>query len=335
MKNLSESIMKNLKESENLTARVTYHSEDGTRDYIAGRLSDGRYFLISHQEQIIVSDKDLPRLAKKDMDDFRYDEDGDKEFIEALENGTTLDKNSDLAKIIINASRKHLYSGCYLLSESTSIDVNNLTKEQLWKLRQEIVLGSLYTHDYDNSFGIDPSAVYNFFDSFIEDSQVDDFGKPNDREVEEYDNAEDLYNYYCSCENPFGEIESINESSNKRKLKEEVDLSKRLDDEVIDAKEEEIFNALNEYFTKAGYKVKGVKNGHMGSFVVKILCDYRIGEVNLIIDTLFSEFEFVAIELLDTTYSTYLTSTRIKELNKLFNEASNINSSLNLLDIIK
>ena len=107
-----------IKESENLTARVTYHSEDGTRDYIAGRLSDGRYFLISQQEQITVSDKDLPKLAKKDMDDFRYDEDGDKEFVEALENGTKLDKNSDLAKIIINASRKHLYSGCYLLSES-------------------------------------------------------------------------------------------------------------------------------------------------------------------------------------------------------------------------
>ena len=118
MKNLSESIMKNLKESENLTARVTYHSEDGTRDYIAGRLSDGRYFLIGQQEQITVSDKDLPKLAKKDMDDFRYDEDGDKEFVEALENGTKLDKKSDLAKIIINASRKHLDDGCYLLSES-------------------------------------------------------------------------------------------------------------------------------------------------------------------------------------------------------------------------
>ena len=107
-----------IKESENLTARVTYHSEDGTRDYIAGKLSDGRYFLIGQQEQIVVSDKDLPKLAKKDMDDFRYDEDGDKEFVEALENGTTLDKNSDLAKIIINASRKHLDDGCYLLSES-------------------------------------------------------------------------------------------------------------------------------------------------------------------------------------------------------------------------
>ena len=99
------------------------------------------------------------------------------------------------------------------MSESANIDVNNLTKEQLWKLRQEIVLGSLYTHDYDNSFGIDPSAVCNFFDSFIEDAQVDDYGRPNNREIKEYDNAEDLYNYYRSCENPFGEIDNINEST--------------------------------------------------------------------------------------------------------------------------
>lgn len=212
-KKLAKEKNEKLKESADLTAEVTYHDEDGTRDYTAGKLSDGRYFLIGQQEQIIVSDKDLPSLAKKDMDDFSYDEDGDKEFIEALENGTTLDKNSDLAKVIINASRKYLDDGCYLLSESTNIDVNNLTKEQLWKLRQEIVLGSLYTHDYDNSFGIDPSAVCNFFDSFIEDSQVDDYGRPNNRKTEEYDNAEDLYNYYRSCENPFGEVENINEST--------------------------------------------------------------------------------------------------------------------------
>ena len=212
-KKLAKEKNEKLKESADLTAEVTYHDEDGTRDYTAGKLSDGRYFLIGQQEQIIVSDKDLPSLAKKDMDDFNYDEDGDKEFIEALENGTTLDKNSDLAKVIINASRKYLDDGCYLLSESTNIDVNNLTKEQLWKLRQEIVLGSLYTHDYDNSFGIDPSAVCNFFDSFIEDAQVDDYGRPNNREIKEYDNAEDLYNYYRSCENPFGEVENINEST--------------------------------------------------------------------------------------------------------------------------
>lgn len=128
------------------------------------------------------------------------------------------------------------------LIESANVDVNNLTKEQLWKLRQEIVLGSLYTHDYDNSFGIDPSAVCNFFDSFIEDAQTDDYGKPNDRETKDYDNAEDLYDYYRSCENPFGEIDNINESSNKRKLKEDVDWSKELDRKVIEAKTEEPMN---------------------------------------------------------------------------------------------
>ena len=135
-----------IKKSENLTARVTYHSEDGTRDYIAGKLSDGRYFLIGQQEQITVSDKDLPKLAKRDMDDFRYDEDGDKEFIEALENGTKLDKNSDLAKIIINASRKHLDDGCYLLSESAKLsksvshNLNTKSRRKAKKLNESSVL---------------------------------------------------------------------------------------------------------------------------------------------------------------------------------------------------
>ena len=99
------------------------------------------------------------------------------------------------------------------------IDINNLTKEQLWKLRKEIVLGSIYVDDYKNSFGIEPKAVQDFFDSFIEDSQVDDEGKPNNRKTEEYDNAEDLYNYYSSCEYPFGEIE-ITEAE---EIKEDAD----------------------------------------------------------------------------------------------------------------
>ena len=121
------------------------------------------------------------------------------------------------------------------LKESANIDVNNLTKEQLWKLRQEIVLGSLYTHDYDNSFGIDPSAVCSFFDSFIEDAQMDDYGKPNNRKTEEYDNAEDLYNYYCSCENPFGEVEDINESDTEIKEDVAIDKDPDLDKEQVDA----------------------------------------------------------------------------------------------------
>lgn len=222
MKNLSESIMKNLKESadnsrivtvenvsrnsrrlnknvnvrrikesENLTARVTYHSEDGTRDYIAGRLSDGRYFLIGQQEQIVVSDKDLPRLAKKDMDDFRYDEDGDKEFIEALENGTTLDKNSDLAKIIINASRKHLDDGCYLLSESVRRIKENKnliikSRRKAKKLNEDKVVienngqfdvayGKLYYALSFDGVTIYNKDVYKFINTYEEKDEDDDF----------------------------------------------------------------------------------------------------------------------------------------------------------------
>ena len=240
----------------------------------------------------------------------------------------TINSQGDTSKTAL----VHDFSLLDNLTESTSIDVNNLTKEQLWKLRQEIVLGSLYTHDYDNSFGIDPSAVCSFFDSFIEDSQVDDFGKPIDREVEEYDNAEDLYNYYRSCENPFGEIESINESSNKRKLKEDVDWSKRLDDKVIEAREREICYALKEYFTKAGYEVLGVNYYASSVFRVQVYLSIpKYNDIDVYINTGFSKFELNALNIVGKA----ITIDELDKLNKLAEVASNINSSLNLLDIIK
>ena len=241
----------------------------------------------------------------------------------------TINSQGDTSKTAL----VHDFSLLDNLTESASIDVNNLTKEQLWKLRQEIVLGSLYTHDYDNSFGIDPSAVCSFFDSFIEDSQVDDFGKPIDREVEEYDNAEDLYNYYRSCENPFGEIESINESSNKRKLKEDVDWSKRLDDKVIEAREREICYALKEYFTKAGYEVLGVNYYASSVFRVQVYLSIpKYNDIDVYIDTGFSKFELNALNIVGKRS---ITVDELDKLNKLAEAASNINSSLNLLDIIK
>ena len=241
----------------------------------------------------------------------------------------TINSQGDTSKTAL----VHDFSLLDNLTESTSIDVNNLTKEQLWKLRQEIVLGSVYTHDYDNSFGIDPSAVCSFFDSFIEDSQVDDFGKPNNREVEEYDNAEDLYNYYRSCENPFGEIENINESSNKRKLKEDADWSKHLDDKVIEAREREICYALKEYFTKAGYEVLGVNYYASSVFRVQVYLSIpKYDDIDVYIDTGFSKFELNALNLVGKRSTTI---DELDKLNKLAEVASNINSSLNLLDIIK
>lgn len=187
-----------INESAELTAKVTYHDEDGTREYTAGKLSDGRYFLISHQEQIVISDKNLPSLAKKDMDEYFYDEDGDKEFIEAIENGTTLDKNSDLAKVIINASRKYLEDGCYLLSEAEEVkEDKKVTKVEvlilptikfMWAEGNQdnikTLFGSAEEHDMD--FSKFQNAVYVL-----------------DREVSERDGGYDKVKYVANIQVKF------------------------------------------------------------------------------------------------------------------------------------
>lgn len=118
-----------------------------------------------------------------------------------------------------------------------NINPNGLTKEQLWKLRKEITLGSIYVDDYKNSFGIEPQSVCNFFDSFIEDAQQDDDGNFNNRNIKEFDNADELYNYYMSCENPFGESAELKENSIdkiKGKLKDIKDKEKENIEVVYD-----------------------------------------------------------------------------------------------------
>ncbi len=41
-------------------------------------------------------------------------------------------------------------------------------RDFLWKLRQEITLNSLYLDDYENSFGIAPQAVCDFFEGYTD-----------------------------------------------------------------------------------------------------------------------------------------------------------------------
>ena len=48
------------------------------------------------------------------------------------------------------------------------IQFNDLTKEQLWALRQEIVLNSLYVADYRNSDGFDEHKVCDFFEGYVD-----------------------------------------------------------------------------------------------------------------------------------------------------------------------
>ncbi len=43
-----------------------------------------------------------------------------------------------------------------------------LSFRQFKKLRGEIVLNSLYLSDYENSLGIDPQYVYDFFEGYLE-----------------------------------------------------------------------------------------------------------------------------------------------------------------------
>lgn len=45
--------------------------------------------------------------------------------------------------------------------------LEDLTQDELWALRKEIVLNSLFIHDYRNSFGISPKSACDFFDGYV------------------------------------------------------------------------------------------------------------------------------------------------------------------------
>ena len=89
-------------------------------------------------------------------------------------------------------------------------DKNNMTIEQLAKLRREIVFGSIFINDYENSFDIDPQICCTFFDGFcdfIEELMIEDGYTDDDywEIIDDYDTIENLYEWYLCCEYPFGE----------------------------------------------------------------------------------------------------------------------------------
>ena len=78
-----------------------------------------------------------------------------------------------------------------------------LTKENLWKLRKEIVLNSSYLSDYENSFGIDKEDLFYFFEGYLEDLEYlmeenieNYFDEMFFDYLGEYDTEDNLYNYY-------------------------------------------------------------------------------------------------------------------------------------------
>lgn len=81
----------------------------------------------------------------------------------------------------------------------------DFSKEDLWKLRCEVSVNSLYYSDYHNSFGLDTHSVCDFFDGwldFIKEQMMEDGHKDAGDKFfdyfDQYDNAETLEQwYYC------------------------------------------------------------------------------------------------------------------------------------------
>ena len=84
--------------------------------------------------------------------------------------------------------------------------IKDLTKEQLWELRQEITLNSIFIRDYENSFDIDVEECYTFFDGYVEylgelATENIDLKNITDSDYLDLaleDNADNLYNW-LSC----------------------------------------------------------------------------------------------------------------------------------------
>ena len=74
--------------------------------------------------------------------------------------------------------------------ELNAIHLQELIEKDVEKLEREIVMGSLYTADYENSFGVNPSEVANYADGYLE-------AKSNPEEFGEY---ESFYDYVQDVE---------------------------------------------------------------------------------------------------------------------------------------
>lgn len=81
------------------------------------------------------------------------------------------------------------------------------TQEELWNLRQQIPLCSLFVKDYINTFHVDPECVYAFFDSYadyLETEMEECEDSYKDKQFHElflkYDTPEALYDWWSNLE---------------------------------------------------------------------------------------------------------------------------------------
>lgn len=96
---------------------------------------------------------------------------------------STIEDNEDeetdvpvLGEGLTDKGTKHTFDNTF-----SDTFINNLEQ-----LREEIVLGSYYVEDYENSFGIDPKVVNSFFEGLLEFA-VEVLKDPDENDIKEYD----------------------------------------------------------------------------------------------------------------------------------------------------
>lgn len=101
--------------------------------------------------------------------------------------------------------------GYLVNSFEIGITFDEMTREDLAKLRKDIILNSVYVEDYENSFGFSAKSMCEFFDGYV--SFLDELAEEDGVVIEDtfeffdmYDNTENLYSWYC-CFDDFDWVE--------------------------------------------------------------------------------------------------------------------------------
>lgn len=81
----------------------------------------------------------------------------------------------------------------------------DLNIDQLWHLREQIVLNSIFFSDFRNDFEFEPESISDFFDGYLdylfELASADGIYEPEVEDVvETYDNPDTLFDYYWNMD---------------------------------------------------------------------------------------------------------------------------------------
>lgn len=78
------------------------------------------------------------------------------------------------------------------------LQFDDLNADQLWELRKQITLNSIFIYDYTNTFGFDERDLSYFFLGYVD--FLNEEANDNGGEWKDYDNKETLQRWYDCCE---------------------------------------------------------------------------------------------------------------------------------------